>query len=64
MGSKVVTTLYLLHACQYPPDTIIVFSDTDVLIQGRAAQNCCLWKSKKGNMGALPEGMSQADACA
>lgn len=43
MGSKVVTTLFLLHACQYPPDTIIVFSDSDVLIQGRAAHRFCLW---------------------
>jgi hypothetical protein len=58
MGAKVVTTLYFLELCRYPADTIVVFSDTDVLVQGTVAR--CAGIAAYGHTDSSSSGLSQA----
>lgn len=33
-GSKITSILYLLTHCHYRPETVVIMTDNDVLIQG------------------------------
>lgn len=38
LGAKLVLPLHYLQACSYPPDTLVLFTDHDVVFQGGYAQ--------------------------